>query len=71
MLHPTNLVRTNKEVIKDNISDTVKASLVDRVSARTETFYIAAIADGGSLIVDGPYTITIKCDYTIEIRESP
>ena len=69
MLHPTNLVRTNKEVIKDTFTDTIKASLNDRATARTETFYIAAIADGGSRMVDGPYTITIKCDYTIEIRE--
>ena len=48
MLHPNRMVRTNKEVVKDTYKDTVKASLVDRATARTETFYMVGIADGGS-----------------------
>lgn len=71
MVHPSNLVGTNKELVSESVSGSIKPLLLDRTTKRTETFYINSIADGGASLVSGPYTINIDCDYTILVKQDP
>lgn len=58
-------------LIPETFTGSIMPILIDNTSFRTETFYINSIADGGTSLIEGPYTITIACDDSIIIKEDP
>ena len=58
-------------MVENSFSGSIKPLLKDITTERTETFYVHSIADGGATKMEGPYTIKIACDQSIDIRQDP
>ena len=71
MVDPANFVGTNNALVSGTFSGTLKPLLSDITTLRTETFYIHSKADGGSTLMQGPYTIKLACDQSIVIKPDP
>lgn len=69
MVHPTEMLESNKALKVENKAGTFTALLTDRTTKRTETFYVYSVADGGKDLVSGPYTIKLACDQTLTVKE--
>jgi len=63
------VARTQQRIAYAPLEESLVAELQDKITKRTETFWIYSIARGGDDMLQGPYTVQIICDYTIQFTQ--